>query len=240
MVILFRLIASKLSWPALAVAAGAQLGGCDCAARGADPDRAARVAAALADADPPPARSPVPCDAACRVRVALALAAEPAAPTAAAAADPCCGCKTAPGGKGTCGSFACPANGGAGPCPCAAPKPMPPGDPPAPKWRADYAAAMAEAARDRKPVFCVVGDPVGCIDCKRLEAGALRNKDVLADLDRFVPVLVNAKAEPELARQLGAARWPHVIVADPDGKILTTHTGLIGAAALQEKLRGKK
>jgi hypothetical protein len=224
MVILFRLIASKLSWPALAVAAGAQLGGCDCAARGAEPDRSARVAAALAEAGPPPAGCrPGDADCARRVRVALALAVAPPAAAAAEAAP--CGC------AGACGCD---------PCRCAAPKPMPPGDPPAPKWRADYAAAMAEAARDRKPVFCVVGDPVGCIDCKRLEAGALRNKDVLADLDRFVPVLVNAKAEPELARQLGAARWPHVIVADPDGKILTTHTGLIGAAALQEKLRGKK
>jgi hypothetical protein len=213
-----------------AVAAVLAVGSC---ARAADPDRSARVAAALAEAGPPVRADAAGCrpgdaDCARRVRVALALAGGDK-PAAAAKAAPC-GC------AGSCPCDPCPCD----PCRCAAPKPMPPGDPPGVKWRADYASAMAEAAKDRKPVFCVVGDPVGCIDCRRLEAGALKDKGVLADLDGFVPVLVNAKAEPELARRLGAARWPHLIVADPDGTILATTTGNLAAAELREKLKAAK
>src|SRR5262245_21678661 len=47
-------------------------------------------------------------------------------PAACPTAKAGCTCVSAPGGVGTCGSYLCPANGGAGGCPCTAKLPAPP------------------------------------------------------------------------------------------------------------------
>lgn len=221
---LFR-FALGLLFALLLSAAVPGVGGCS--AFGADLTRDAAAVAALKAASCPES------DARCRkAKAALAVAAAVRPETVAARSADC-----------QCGA-ACDCS----PCRCARPAaiaidanpppaPMPKDRPTAVTWAKDYDTGIAAAKRDGRPILTLVTSPTSCPACRRLEAGALANKDVVAELQSWECVRIDASADPAFTARLGVKLIPTTILATPKGVIVETVEGDLTAADLLAKLK---
>lgn len=106
-----------------------------------------------------------------------------------------------------------------------------------PVWRTDYNAARKEAADKGLPLCVVVGSE-NCFYCKKLEAGPLRDPAVATQLTtNYIPLKIDATAEPALARALRVQFYPTIILAGPDGKIHAFIEGYVEVDRLHENLK---
>ena len=101
-------------------------------------------------------------------------------------------------------------------------------------WRAWSAAAFAEAARERKPVFVFVSAN-WCHGGREMERTSLADHAVAAKLNAdFIPIKLDRDAMPETDLRLqqavaalkGARGWPLLVVLTPEGDIIFGSTFL--------------
>lgn len=78
----------------------------------------------------------------------------------------------------------------------------------------EYAVAVSERDKTGKPVLVLLTDPVVCVDCRQLEAGALKDEKVINILSGYVclKIDVTSTAGRTLADQFGAKVTPTIMV----------------------------
>ena len=112
--------------------------------------------------------------------------------------------------------------------------------PPAPAvavWRTDYNAAREEAREKGLPLLVVVGTQ-NCFYCRKLEANTFRDPGVNGLLATgFVPLKIDATAQPALAQALKVKLYPTMVVAGSDGKIHAFIEGYVEADRLAEHMK---
>ncbi|MCS6852963.1 MAG: thioredoxin family protein [Gemmataceae bacterium] len=105
------------------------------------------------------------------------------------------------------------------------------------RWRHDYNAARAEAQEKAKPLALDFGT-ADCLHCKRLEASTFRDPSIVQLLnEHFIPLRIDADKDAQLVQFLRVQKFPTIILAAPDGRILGTFEGYLEAARLSEYLQ---
>jgi thioredoxin-like negative regulator of GroEL len=105
------------------------------------------------------------------------------------------------------------------------------------QWRTNYNLARKEALAKNRPLFLDFGTE-HCFWCKRLDALTFRDARVVTVLNqRFIPLKVNAEAEPRLTEALHIQSYPTLVLAAPDGKIVGTLEGYLEAGRLEDHLQ---
>ena len=104
-------------------------------------------------------------------------------------------------------------------------------------WGTAYNTARKEAQDKGLPLLVVVGTE-DCFYCRKLEAGPLRDPALTPLLaSGFVPLKLDAKAAPELAKALKVSMYPTTVLAAPDGKIHAFIEGYVETDRLAEQLK---
>jgi thioredoxin-like negative regulator of GroEL len=104
-------------------------------------------------------------------------------------------------------------------------------------WRTDYNAARREAQDNGLPLMVVVGTEQ-CFYCKKLDATTLRDPAVSAAVaGGFIPLKLDARANPELAKALKVQVYPTTVLAGADGKIHAFIEGYLEADRFAEHLK---
>jgi thioredoxin-related protein len=104
------------------------------------------------------------------------------------------------------------------------------------EWRTDYYAARKEAKTKNRPLILDF-QTVDCLWCKKLDGTTFREAAIIRLLNtRFVPLKVDAERNLSLVEALRVQSFPTLVLAGPDGKILTTLEGYVDATRLREHL----
>ncbi|MBP3954654.1 thioredoxin family protein [Gemmata sp. G18] len=104
-------------------------------------------------------------------------------------------------------------------------------------WRTDYNTARKEAQDKGLPLLVVVGTE-DCFYCRKLEAGPLKDPALTPLLaSGFVPLKLDARNAPELAKALKVQMYPTTVLAGPDGKIHAFIEGYIETERLAEQMK---
>ncbi|HEY8505349.1 MAG TPA: DUF255 domain-containing protein, partial [Gemmataceae bacterium] len=105
------------------------------------------------------------------------------------------------------------------------------------QWRTDYNAARKEATAKARPIFLDIGTEE-CFHCRRLDASTFQDPQIVELLNReFVPLKMDGNREPALVEALRIQVYPTLVVAAPDGKILSLIEGYMEAGRLREHLQ---
>src|SRR5262245_43267412 len=105
------------------------------------------------------------------------------------------------------------------------------------EWLTDYNRARQEATETNRQLLLDFGTEA-CFDCKKLDATTFRDPAVVSLLNKsFVPLKIDAEKNAALADVLRVERFPTLVLAAPDGKILATQEGYVEAARCNELLR---
>src|SRR6266545_294292 len=105
------------------------------------------------------------------------------------------------------------------------------------QWRYDYNTARKEAEQKGLPLVLDFGTE-NCFYCKKLDETTFREPTVARTMnEQFVPLKIDANRDPELTRQLRVERYPTLVFAGPDGKILGTMEGYQPAERFSEYLQ---
>lgn len=92
-------------------------------------------------------------------------------------------------------------------------------------WRKDYAQAVRDAERLKRPLLVEVTAP-WCVHCRHMREQTFADGEIVRRLNQsFVPLEVNIDVHRKLARALGADALPATIIISPDLKIITRVTG---------------
>lgn len=101
-------------------------------------------------------------------------------------------------------------------------------------WRSDYNTARKEAVETGKPMLVEIGTE-NCFYCKKMQATTLQDAGIVALLNsRFIPLRVDANAEPALVQALRIQMYPTTVLAGPDGKIHGFLQGYVSADQLKD------
>jgi thioredoxin-related protein len=104
-------------------------------------------------------------------------------------------------------------------------------------WRTDYNAARKEAAARNLPLVLDFGTQ-NCFWCKKLDSTTFQDATVVGLVNtRFIPLHVDAEREVALTRALRISNYPTLVLAAPDGKILSILEGYIEAARFYDHLQ---
>jgi TolA-binding protein len=120
--------------------------------------------------------------------------------------------------------------------------PTPEVSPPVPagpqvQWRYDYNLARREAEEKSKPLVLDFSTK-DCLWCKKLEATTFRDGAVVGTMnDEFIPLKLDGDRETALTQSLRILKYPTVVLAAPDGRILGTFEGYLEAARFHEYLQ---
>src|SRR5438876_61198 len=105
------------------------------------------------------------------------------------------------------------------------------------EWRQDYNAARREASEKGRPLVIDFGTE-NCFYCKKLDSTTYRDPAVVGLMnERFIPLKIDANREAPLAEALRIERYPTIVLAGPDGKILGTQEGYMEAPRFLEQLQ---
>src|SRR5262245_10094768 len=105
------------------------------------------------------------------------------------------------------------------------------------EWRTDYNKARQEAIEKNRPLLLDFGTE-NCFYCKKLDATTFRDPTVVSVLNKsFIPLKIDVNKDTPLADALRVERFPTLVLAAPDGKILATQEGYLDAARCNELLR---
>lgn len=103
-------------------------------------------------------------------------------------------------------------------------------------WRSDYNAARREAAEKDRPIILDFGTE-NCVWCKKLDAVTFRDADVVKRLNgQFVALKIDGEKDAALAEKLRIQKYPTVVLASPEGKILDVIEGFKEPGPFQEHL----
>jgi thioredoxin-related protein len=105
------------------------------------------------------------------------------------------------------------------------------------EWRTDYNKARQEAIGKNRPLLLDFGTEQ-CFFCTKLDSTTFRDPTVVALLNKsFIPLKIDAGKSPALAEALRVDRYPTLVLAAPDGKILATQEGYLDAQRCHELLQ---
>ena len=94
-------------------------------------------------------------------------------------------------------------------------------------WQTYSKSAFAEAKKKNKPLYIFIYSD-SCSWCRKFEKETLEKKVIREIIQsNFVPVLVNQKTQPELARQLGVKLIPANLLITADRKKLVRFYGFL-------------
>lgn len=104
-------------------------------------------------------------------------------------------------------------------------------------WRTEYQAARQEAQEKNLPLLLDFGTK-DCFWCKKLDDITFKDAKVSSlMIERFVCLKIDAERDPDLTRTLRIERFPTIVLAAPDGKLLNSLEGFKDAAAFHEILQ---
>jgi thioredoxin-like negative regulator of GroEL len=105
------------------------------------------------------------------------------------------------------------------------------------RWRPDYATARKEAQEKGLPLVIDFGTS-NCFWCRKLDETTLRDPHVVNIINQqFVALRVDPEQERNLAQYLRITSYPTIVLASPDGRILSTLEGFQEASPFQEALQ---
>ena len=95
------------------------------------------------------------------------------------------------------------------------------------EWRADFAAAQAEAERDQKPML-IHFYATWCLPCSKMEREVLKSAAVKQRLgERFIAVKVDSDQHPDLVQRFGVQVLPSDVFVNPtNGRVLIESQGV--------------
>jgi len=103
--------------------------------------------------------------------------------------------------------------------------------------RYDYSAARKESLEKNQPLLLEFSTE-NCLWCKKLDNTTFRDPALIAWLnERIVILRLDAEREPRIAQALKITNYPTLILAAPNGNILTIIEGYMEAPKLQEHLQ---
>jgi len=106
-----------------------------------------------------------------------------------------------------------------------------------PDWRTDYNQARREATEKSKPILLEFVSE-NCVWCKKLETTTLRDPAIASLLnEQYVPIKVDPQRDAELIQRLQIASFPTMLLAAPDGRIITIVEGYLEAEKLLTHLQ---
>jgi thiol:disulfide interchange protein len=91
-------------------------------------------------------------------------------------------------------------------------------------WTDSLDRAQKTAAKEKKVVF-VDFYAEWCGPCQEMLHTTYRDRQVVAQSRKFVPVLINVDKQPKLAEKYGVEAIPTVVFLDARGKVLRKETG---------------
>jgi len=105
-------------------------------------------------------------------------------------------------------------------------------------WRTDYNAARKEAEAKKLPLLIDFWRPA-CPPCERLEQTTFRDPRIMTALtNKFIPLKINGLESSELASFLKINSFPTVVLATPEGRIVSDPMiGYHDADFLHDKLQ---
>jgi hypothetical protein len=94
-------------------------------------------------------------------------------------------------------------------------------------WRSDLPAALAQAAREGRPVVAIIYDSLTDYDYGRLQMVA-RRADNQRAMDKMNAIRVATRLSPVEAKKYGVTTYPTTLLFNPHGEVETAWTGYIG------------
>lgn len=96
------------------------------------------------------------------------------------------------------------------------------------RWLDSWDDARAVSSATGRPIF-VYGFVESCPICRGFQANEFRDADVLAWIDRTVPLAIDLMAiDAQVSEEMWARRYPLLELQDPTGRILRTFGGTFG------------
>src|ERR1700722_20028988 len=106
-----------------------------------------------------------------------------------------------------------------------------------PAWRTDYNLARREATEKNKPILLEFVSE-NCVWCKKLETTTLRDPAIASLLnEQYVSIKVDPQRDAELIQRLQIASFPTMLLAAPDGRIITIVEGYLESEKLLTHLQ---
>src|SRR3954468_11974320 len=102
-------------------------------------------------------------------------------------------------------------------------------------WRTDFAAASAESAKTKKPLFLYF-TAEWCGPCQSLKHTTWADADVEKALSNFIPVKIDIDQHPDLSRRYPSDGIPHFVIAKSDGSAIRETVGAYPAREFIEWL----
>jgi len=107
------------------------------------------------------------------------------------------------------------------------------------KWRADYTSARKESETKNVPLFIDFVRP-NCPPCLKMEQQTFTDPRILKMLtEKFIPLRINGAEDTQLASHLKISLFPTIVLATPDGRIVSDPplVGFHDADLLHERLQ---
>lgn len=105
-------------------------------------------------------------------------------------------------------------------------------------WQQNVHNATRAAVEQNKPLLIMVGAR-WCGYCQKMEQQTFRDPKIQRTIaDHFIPVLIDADEQPEIAQQLKATALPTLLVISPDLHVLQRTAGFQSAEELGGRLAG--
>lgn len=106
-----------------------------------------------------------------------------------------------------------------------------------PAWRTDYAQARREATNKNKPILLEFVSE-NCVWCRKLESTTLSDPAVTSLLnEQYIPIKVDPHRDAEIIQRLQISSYPTLLLAAPDGRILTIVEGYVETNKLLTQLQ---
>ncbi len=112
------------------------------------------------------------------------------------------------------------------------------GEPPAaePAWIEDAGDGLARARQEGKPVLVDIW-AVWCAPCKEMDLTTYRDPEVVSELERFVPLKIDADRAKNFIERYRIEAYPTVLFLDGEGKEISRLTGFIEAKEMRARTR---
>lgn len=104
-----------------------------------------------------------------------------------------------------------------------------------PAWGDDLPGALKKAAADDRPVLVDVW-AIWCVPCKEMDETTYKDKQVLEAMADFVPVKVDADAQPIFIERYRVEAYPTILILDARGNEITRLLGYVESGKLRETL----
>ncbi len=96
-------------------------------------------------------------------------------------------------------------------------------------WESDLTEAQNTAFDNGKPILISFSSP-GCTYCRQMEVEVIPQKEVLAEIERYIPVKIDAWKNEAVAARYDVQGLPTYVVTDYSGRKLAQKDGYVPAS----------